>query len=649
MKFLFLAIALYGMTASASAGSRDTTATADSTAVTDSLRVTFIPAMGALTDLPDSGAFSARQFLWTSAFATGDLFVGQPGFFSRMLGSPGLPVHLSAGGLDWRGVSWLLDGRPLTDPVTGVFNLYDIPLEFVDHLEFRGGHESFVYAPNASAAAVNVVSRQYNTGRPVTKIRFMQGPDEHLLTDALFTQNIIRPLNIMIGVQRHTADDRFVNSRYDSWNVRSRIRLNISDRFNLSLTDLYRRSVNGMNNGIDLDSSRSLNLDVFNDAEAIVRSREASETITRRDLTLSGVARVLDDSLSLTHAAVYFSTADRSYSDPTAASSSAFDSFRWDVVGGSLRQVADLGPVRTTLGGIYERQTAAPASLFARPEKTVSAWFGEARVRIGFLAPSLFWRGEQNGGAQGFSYGLGLTAMLDGLTITGGFSESERYPSMLELNWPAYRLNGSGPLDLKEKHKVVEISAVFSPLSFVGISATALRRSIRNFLSFVPLQNNVEFPLIVAEISPEVTLEQFSGSVRMRFGRLEARGGLTLTKTRKGTAAVTTHPELVATGELSYRDEFFDRALDARFVLRSQYVSRHQGVRYLPALTVFAENTGEPLNSFSAVDLFGVFQIGDAFVTLTWENPLDRQFFLVEGYPALGRGVRIGLNWIFLD
>jgi len=159
----------------------------------------------------------------------------------------------------------------------------------------------------------------------------------------------------------------------------------------------------------------------------------------------------------------------------------------------------------------------------------------------------------------------------------------------------------------------------------------------------------VKFPDIGAQISPEVMIRQVFGAITLRIWHLEGRGGLTFTESKKGALVTTIHPELIATGELSYRDKFFNDALDARFVLQSRYVSRHQGLRYIPSVTVFAENTGNPIGSFSTVDLFGVFKIGDAFVTLTWQNPLDRQFFTVYGYPTLGRNVRVGLNWIFLD
>jgi outer membrane cobalamin receptor len=114
-------------------------------------------------------------------------------------------------------------------------------------------------------------------------------------------------------------------------------------------------------------------------------------------------------------------------------------------------------------------------------------------------------------------------------------------------------------------------------------------------------------------------------------------------------AITSTQPRFVLTGEISYREKFFDDALDARFCMRGQFMSAHTGTRFFPASGVFAENTGRNIGAFSTVDLYGVFHIGDAFVTMTWENPFDREFMTVYPYPAMNRNVRIGLNWIFLD
>ena len=216
------------------------TAPADTTAAADSLRTNFLPGMGTIAVDQDTTEWFASRFIWSDARYAGDLFRLTPGIFLRELGTAGQPSEITAEGVGWRGLPVLFDGRPLNDPVTGTFNLYDFPMEFIDRIELWEGPEAFFAAQGGTGLTMNMVARQYNTGRPITKIRFVQGPYEHLLTDALFTQNIVRNLNLTFGVQRQVTDGRFVNTGFDSWNVRTRLRYNLSERLNLALTDLYR-------------------------------------------------------------------------------------------------------------------------------------------------------------------------------------------------------------------------------------------------------------------------------------------------------------------------------------------------------------------------------------------------------------------------
>ncbi|MBI3579776.1 MAG: TonB-dependent receptor plug domain-containing protein, partial [Ignavibacteriales bacterium] len=200
-----------------------------------------------------------------------------PGFFLRELGEPGQPQHMTFEGIDSRGISVQIDGRPLHDPVTGTYNLYDIPLEYAEKLEFVDGTLSPFYGSNASAATLNFVTHQYNNNRPLTKIKYLQGPSEHILSDGIFAQNVARGFNFMFGFQRLVTDGRFQNSKYDSWNLRSRLRYNYSKRLNFWLSDFYNKSTTGFNGGIDVQKSPS----IFDEVTALVRTREAAQTVSR--------------------------------------------------------------------------------------------------------------------------------------------------------------------------------------------------------------------------------------------------------------------------------------------------------------------------------------------------------------------------------
>lgn len=619
----------------------------DTTSVaTDTLKSPLIPTLGALGPHADTAGFDYRTFVWSDVRSLGEAFKYRPGVFLRDFGGPGYAEQITIDGVDGRGLAFMLNGRPIGNPVTGAVNPYEIPIEAVDHLDVRR-FASFSASTGGTSGLINIRTRQFSTNRPITKIRFIQGPYEHLLTDAFYTQNVFRDFNVQFGVQRQARDDRFVNSAYDSWIIRSAIRYNVSGRLNISLSDLYRRWTVGMNNGIDVDSTRARGLNPFSDAEAIVLSASASERRTQRDVTLSAVALLLPDTTISTQMHGYFTTAEREYTDPAGLASSTFDRYAYEVQGLILHQIIEAGQLSGFAGVHIEHRIAGlgPAGVHTN---TMSAWYADVTYEVaGFLRPGAAVRGERNDASTHVSWGVRTSLVATpGLVLSAEYSRIGRHPTLQERNWNLYRFHG--PPNLLEQHERISLS-----LELQGgpahLEVAASERRTENALIFRTLSPTAQVPPVVLDVLPDVHTRQIRGNLNILLWRFELKGGLTWTEMTGGGGGISLHPKFVLTGEIAYRDTLFDGALDARFGLQSRFASRHTGVRYFPSHDLYAENSGRLLRTFSSLDLFGVFRIGDAFVTLAWENPLDREYMTVYPYPAMGRNIRIGVNWIFLD
>ncbi len=251
------------------------------------------------------------QFIQSDATSAADLLWRVPGVFIRDLGQPGQPSQLNVDGLDTRATALLLDGRPLRDPITGGYNLFDIPVEYVDDIEIENSSASLFAAPGSAGGAINFVSHQYDNVRPMTKLRYLQGPYGHILTDGIFSQNLTRGMNAMFGFQRLVTDGRFPNSSYDSWNYRARLRYNFTERINVWVSDFYNKSTTGLNGGIDPVNSPSL----FDEVTAIVRDESTTQTTARHDFTFGFAGKFLPDTTSITKALAYYSTIDREVLD----------------------------------------------------------------------------------------------------------------------------------------------------------------------------------------------------------------------------------------------------------------------------------------------------------------------------------------------
>lgn len=544
-------------------------------------------------------------------------------------------------GIDSRGLAVLLDGRPFRNPVTGALHLQDIPIEAVDHLDFRV-MESLAPAPGGTSALLNTVTRHFNTNRPITKIRFIQGPYDHLATDVFYTQNVLRDLNVRVGLLREARDNRFVNSSYDAWGVRSRVRYNVSDRLNISLSDLYRRWTTGMNNGVDEDSTAGLGLNRFNDAEAVVLSGTGLELRTQRDMTVSAAVRLLPDSASVTQVHVYFTSAGREYSDPSGRTSSLFDSYSFEVQGAMLHQMMHLGPV-TGFAGLQTERRLAGLGQAGAPVSTMSAWYADASLDAGIAVPSVRVRGERNGDDTNLSWGAHMNLNLGSVHLQAGLSDISRHPTLQELHWPLYRFFGEH--NLLERHRRIHVSVDASAGS-ASFMLVASERRIENALLFRAV-SAAKFPDVALDVLPSLRIRQVAGSVTLDILGIQLKGGATWTE---GVQTGLAHPRWILTSEITYRaDSLLDGALGVHIGVQSRFVTRHTAVRYFPAHDIYAEVPGKLLRTFSTIDLFGVFHIGDAFVSLAWENPLGRDYMTAYPYPAMGRNIRVGINWVFLD
>ncbi|MGB2869026.1 MAG: TonB-dependent receptor [Bacteroidota bacterium] len=628
----------------------DTTVTRppDSTLVADTLRVRFIPGIGTLRPVDSSSTLHSTHFSWTDSKTVGEVLRQTPGFFFRDLGEPGKPQQLSSYGTDWRGIAVMLDGRPLNDPVTGTYNLHDLPIEFLDEIAVSSGAEARLYSPDAAGSSLNFVSKQYSSVRPVTKIRFIQEQFDNLLTDGLYTQNVARGANLMLGFQRHVTLGRFKNARLDAWSLRSRLRYNISDQFNISVMDLFTKSVNGLNGGIDIQNTTT----IFEEVSAEVKNRNAFETVSRHDLTLSAIGKFFEDSSWTTNFILYQTAIEREYDDPaTLIQPTAFaDLHKSGFSGMTVLQSLNESILRFQFGAQTGQKRSEESRTVGPQLESSSALFVKAGLSVfNLLEPAVFVRREAVGGESGTSTGLSVALKLsDGLSLFGEMSSSVRFPTLQELYWNDSTVSRPQSIQ-KESHTYVEGGAKVSVDSWLELSLSAWQRTVKDAVLFRPSSTQFGTPAVTIVNVPEVRSQGVNGSVALRPGQFEILGTLTANKYQEGDSVKTLVPDLMLHGELSYRDRFFDGALDAKFGVRSEFYNRHRGMVYSPPMLIFLENTGAEVGRFTVFDLYALLQLGDARICLAWKNLGNVPYYITPVYPMPGRHFRLSVDWVFSD
>ncbi len=617
----------------------------------DSLRADtrkrFIPSIGNLGQPVDTlSPFHSHEFLLTDANYVGDLLWKIPGVFLREFGEPGQPAQLSAIGVDTRGISLQLDGRPLNDPVFGVVNLYDIPIEFVNEIETFDGSGALFESSNAAGGTINFVSHQYNSSRPMTKLRFFQGAFNHILSDGIFAQNISRGLNAMFGFQRHVTDGRFTNAGYDSWNFRTRLRYNASDQLNVWISDFYTKSTIGLNGGVDPNQSVSL----YDEVTAVVQDPTIYQITSRHDLTAGAIGKFLADSSSLTRATAYYSSIDREYTvgGGQGAPRVSSDFLRSSFWGLKIQQRINFLAGSFDLGGNLERRHVNQERTIAeRTENYVGVSAKTALQPSEWLGGEFSARYDRLRGDHGLSWGVHLKSHPSSwLELWGDQSGSYRFPTMQELFWIDSTLLHAGDLT-KETHLLLQ-AGLRMRSGAVDLDLTAFRKRIEHAITLQPWTSQFlkGFSFVSA---PAIEYTGATADMRLRVWNLELAGNLTFTDTKDGGSTAPIVPRVTSVSELSYRDQFVGGELDLKGAIRLKAVSHHRGLQFVSRLGMFAEQSESEMPAFTSLDLYLVGKIGDAYVTFEFEDPLNVSMMVIPFYPLMDRNIKLGVNWVFTD
>ena len=608
----------------------------------------FISFIGNLERIADSTSMlHSAQFIQSDAMSAADLLWRVPGVFIRDLGQPGQPSQLNVDGLDDRAITLLLDGRPLRDPITGGYNLYDIPIEYLDEIEMENSSASIFAAPSSAGGTINFVSHQYDNVHPMTKLRFLQGPYGHILTDGVFAQNVSRSVNTMFGFQRLVTDGRFPNSTYDSWNVRARLRYNITERINAWVSDFYSKSTTGLNEGIDPVNSPSL----FDEVTAVVRDESTAQTISRHDFTLGLVGKFLPDSTSMTRALAYYSIIDHEYSTgATQYTPPTFSDIQKSSVWGTkLEQQIDLPHLDIEVGAEHEQRIIQKGYFLKSLEETYSSAKGRAIVHpIEWVTADVSTRFESLRSDDALSWSARLQAeVTDWLSMWGGVSRSFRYPTIQELYWADSSLVRVGS-PRKETHFLSELGFRIKtgPLS---VSLRGFKRRIDNAIVIAQEGNIIADSSQLFMFFPQVDVQGLAADFSIQLWQIALAGNFTYTDYRQQEHSTQPFPRFASFSELSYRDSFGNHAVDLKVAVRLKAISHHDGLQFIPEQLSYAQQNSTLTAGFASVDFSTVARIGDAHVMFVWENPFNVNTMMVPYYPLLGRNIKIGVNWVFFD
>jgi len=587
---------------------------------------------------------------WGDYSYLGDLLWSVPGAFIRDLGSLGQPSQLTLRGLGWHDIAVLVDGRTANEPLTGIANLNLFPIQAIQRIEYQTGVRAFLSGLNSTGGALNIITQDFYTNRPYSRIRYSEDGYGFLSTDGIFTQNITRSLNVMAAFQRQTLDGRYPNSNYDAWNIRLKLRYLLSDRLNLVLSEAYNQSEVGLNGGVDL--TKTSPADVFDELRATMVNTDSYEKIHRHDVTATLGYRWVGDSSLVSTATGYYSQNLREYRDeenrPNPNGIFIQSDHRTAWYGFKLNQELQKWGNRISLGAEIQKREVIESPNVGVHDETDASLTGKVELDVPVVKPAVFGRYDRYRGEHLGSYGADVKWVpLPWLSAYGGYSTSYRTPTIQELYW-----QGSGDSSFaieKEKHKMVEAGILDNVTGVLQLRASYFHRRIENAIIADALSTPGVFPSAFVHNIPVETLEGVDGSVTLKVWRFSGKGTWTYLTQRQDRIEQQIYPKFFASGEIAYRQILFQDHLDLKVGLRGNFFTSNFGEQYNPETMIYVENTTAELNQQGSVDAFLVGKVGSAYIHFIFENITGQQYMLTPFYPMPPQKIRFGIEWEFLD
>ncbi len=168
----------------------------------------------------------------------GDILFSMPGYWVRDMSATGQWASGRVGGQNHTLI--LLDGRPLNEPWSGNTELNLIPVELIDRIEIYQTINPFGFTHRGGL--VNLVSKEIPSNRPYTKFVHRIGSDKFSDLDITFGQKFTQKFEISSGVLIKKYGELLPYEKYQSQQVRSKIKYAFSPNLEFRYTILSNKS-----------------------------------------------------------------------------------------------------------------------------------------------------------------------------------------------------------------------------------------------------------------------------------------------------------------------------------------------------------------------------------------------------------------------
>ena len=524
------------------------------------------------------------------------------------------------------GVSFLQDGILYNDRFTNSLNLYNIQSGSVDSIEIVPSPRGFLYSISNNPVTVNFITKDYLSVTPYSRIKYYQGPSGETYVDGLFSALLLKDLNVSFDITNRNIDSSYVNSNFNMWQVKTKLKYFLSNSLNITGSYGYIKSDIGLNGGINaetiLKNNEDINNTLYNDITAPVSFPSRQQEYIQHYFNVGLLSKVFNNFTG--NLDLYF----RFNQNRITGIDSNISELKYKnkIYGVNVREEFSQDLFKISFLGNYESVNYNTSSVIDGVYNTNSnksdnfslASIASLDLLGGKLIPSIFYKyfnGKdyflRDNSLDGF--GADVSYHLDGnFKFYLGYSIYEINKSAKNINNAEAGINFSAP-------DASVIFKVFNRDFVIGKTGHGIYNYDYQNLTGLGLKLDYKFKRILVEASGEYYLNP-----KEEFKNLM--------------------PGLNFMSGIYYKDILFNANLN----LKTGFIFYYTGKQNL--LPVYSPGVLSYFNYEIAPSLTVDFTlVGEirkvAIVYFTWENLFNKQYFITPFYPMWSRGIRFGLGW----
>jgi hypothetical protein len=599
----------------------------------------------------------------------GDLFYNIPFGFQQYVGSAGLYHEAMLYGNGFGAVSFADDGISVNNRLFNSYDLNNFQSEKIDSIEIYSLPKAFIFNTMNSNSAFNFISKERLKDKQYSRLRFVQGSNKEGFIDFIFNMSLAKNFFITSEITNNNIVDRYLNSEAGGWRGMVKLNYLLSDKVNLTANYNYVNTETKFNGGVNLDALKEEYPTTWQDylyeeKRAPVNFENRGQKVLNHSIAVKATAELIhNDPADLTF---YYQTGlnefrqndtvDTYYIALQRGVSSIRDDNKYTTYGFLLNQGYSDKYFGLKLIMNYEKSKYDTPLLPGETERGLFSIAGIAALHLidSTVHPSFFIK-QLNYNSNSY-FGLGgdiNIALLKNIFIYSGYSYYDKPYNILE----EISLSATGKLQTQS------ITNFETGIRYINKS-TDIRLSYFNTKN-----NNAPFTVFSSSTAaPNYqlyylgTAERTAAGINTKFThkywKILFSGNAT--SLLNSDAGLVNNPKFTFDGGIYFVDTLFNKNLDLKAGFSFKYYASQNYFIYDFEKSMSAQVfiTGAGSSNYAGGKTADVFRIDfflagkvqeSAIVYFTFENLFDTKYYIVPFYPALGRNIRFGISWEFLD